>query len=75
MRGFLAGWWALALIGPALSDDMALMVGLRSTIAAAIRDYGYRCPDVIDYEPLGFVEEGRVLKVVCGPLEEQGSGT
>jgi len=59
-----------ALVSPAWGDDMVLMVGLRTTMATSIRDYGYRCPDVKDYEPLWFEDGGRVLKVVCGPLVE-----
>src|SRR5215208_844626 len=63
-----------ALVSPAWGDDMVLMVGLRTTMATAIRDYGYRCPDVKDYEPLEFEDGGRVLKVMCGPLVEGSPG-
>lgn len=51
-----------AAAGPA---DMALMVGLRSTIATYIRDYGYGCADVTTFERAGYAGDGEVLKVVC----------
>jgi hypothetical protein len=56
---------ALAGIGPAIGDDIDLMVGLRHVMALAIRDYGYECPEVLDYEALEFIDGGRVLKVAC----------
>ena len=74
MRLIVRSFYAVCLATPALGDDMRLMVGLRSTMATAIRDYGYPCPDVKDYLPLEFVEDGRVFKVVCGPLGDFAQG-
>jgi hypothetical protein len=60
----LAGLFATAATS-ASSDDIALMVGLRNAMAVAIRDFGYRCPEVLDYQALEFQGDGRVLKVMC----------
>jgi hypothetical protein len=65
MRLLLAAALLPACAGPALADDMALMVGLRSTMAASIRDYGYRCRDVTSFEAVGYAGDGEVLKVLC----------
>ena len=51
--------------GSAPASDMALMVGLRSTMAAYIRDYGYRCRDVTTFQSVGTAGDGEVLKVFC----------
>jgi len=51
-----------SLAYPTAAAEFDLMVGLRSTMAAAIRDDGYNCPDV---KPDKF---GSVLKVTCGPI-------
>ena len=62
---------ALALSAPALpaaAGEFDLMVGLRSVIAAAVRDDGYNCPDVKRLVDLGPDKFGSVLKVTCGPL-------
>ena len=53
---------------PAQAGDLDLMVGLRSVMAAAIRDDGYNCPDVKRMVDLGPDAYGSVLKVVCGPI-------
>ena len=53
---------------PSAAADLDLMVGLRSTMAAAIRDDGYNCPDVKRILDTGPDRFGSVLKVVCGPL-------
>jgi len=53
---------------PARAGDLDLMVGLRSVMAAAIRDDGYNCPDVKRMVDLGPDAWGSVLKVVCGPI-------
>ena len=53
---------------PAAAGELDLMVGLRSVIAAAIRDDGYNCPDVKRMVDLGPDAWGSVLKVVCGPI-------
>ena len=58
-------------VGPASAADMALMVGLRSTIAAYIRDYGYRCSDVTTFESAGYAGDGEILKVICAPRGEE----
>jgi hypothetical protein len=48
-----------------LADDFELLVGLRSTIASYIRDYGYRCPEVRRIDWLGTKDAGSVMRVVC----------
>ena len=53
---------------PACAGDLHLMVGLRSVMAAAIRDDGYNCPDVKRMVDVGPDAYGSVLKVVCGPI-------
>jgi hypothetical protein len=58
--------FALAL--PAAAGDLDLMVGLRSTMAAAIRDDGYNCPDVKRIVDIGPDRFGAILKVTCGPI-------
>jgi hypothetical protein len=64
----------LAILGfstltfPSAAGDLDLMVGLRSTMAAAIRDDGYNCPDVKRIVDTGPDRFGSVLKVVCGPV-------
>jgi hypothetical protein len=64
---------ALALIAsflacPAGAAEFHLMVGLRSTMAAAIREEGYNCPDVKSIVDTGPDRFGSVLKVTCGPI-------
>ncbi|HEX8165642.1 MAG TPA: hypothetical protein VF601_07625 [Beijerinckiaceae bacterium] len=68
-----AGLSVLTLSAPVLSvtvvaGEFDLMVGLRSVIAAAVRDDGYNCPDVKRMVDLGPDRFGTVLKIVCGPL-------
>src|SRR4051794_37851289 len=66
-----AGLLAAGLSIPALpvsAGDLDLMVGLRSVIAAAIRDDGYNCPDVKRMIDLGPDKWGSVLKITCGPV-------
>jgi hypothetical protein len=41
------------------------MVGLRSTIASYIRDGGYVCADVTVIDPVGYEDNGSVMRVVC----------
>jgi hypothetical protein len=53
---------------PAAAAEFDLMVGLRSTMAAAIRDDGYNCPDVKRIVDIGPDKFGSVLKVTCGPI-------
>jgi hypothetical protein len=53
---------------PTHAGELDLMVGLRSVIAAAIRDDGYNCPDVKRLVDLGPDSFGSVLKITCGPL-------
>ena len=65
MRLLLRAALIVLAVGPAAAADMALMVGLRSTIATYIRDYGYRCPDVTTFERAGYAGDGEVLKVIC----------
>jgi hypothetical protein len=65
MRLLIAAALVSTCAGPALPSDMALMVGLRSTMAASIRDYGYRCRDVTSFESVGYAGDGEVLKVFC----------
>ena len=53
---------------PTYAGDFDLMFGLRSVLAAAIRDDGYNCPDVKRLVDLGPDRFGSVLKITCGPL-------
>jgi hypothetical protein len=53
---------------PGFASELGLMVGLRSVMAAAIRDEGYNCPDVKRIVELGPDKFGSVMKVVCGPV-------
>jgi hypothetical protein len=68
MRHLLAAAVLSALALPAHAGELDLMVGLRSVIAAAIRDDGYNCPDVKRMVDLGPDRFGSVLKITCGPL-------
>jgi hypothetical protein len=53
---------------PGTAAELDLMVGLRSVMAAAIRDDGYNCPDVKRIVDTGPDKFGSVLKVTCGPV-------
>ncbi|QRM34710.1 hypothetical protein [Microvirga sp. VF16] len=64
----------LTIITPALASDMHLMFGLRNTIAIYIRDYGHHCPEVKDFQPIGFENGGALLRVVCGPPGDPSQG-
>jgi hypothetical protein len=68
MRFFVVAAGLAVLGSPAAAGDLALMVGLRSVLAAAIRDDGYNCPDVKRMVDLGPDKWGSVLKITCGPL-------
>src|SRR3954470_24144963 len=67
MRATLVAAISCGLALPAAAGDLDLMVGLRSVIAAAIRDDGYNCPDVKRMVDLGPDNWGSVLKITCGP--------
>ena len=68
MRATLVAAISSGLALPASAGDLDLMVGLRSVIAAAIRDDGYNCPDVKRMVDLGPDNWGSVLKITCGPV-------
>src|SRR5215216_6947721 len=68
MRATLVAAISSGLALSAAAGDLHLMVGLRSVIAAAIRDDGYNCPDVKRMIDLGPDRWGSVLKITCGPL-------
>ena len=68
MRATLVAAISCGLALPAAAGDLDLMVGLRSVIAAAIRDAGYNCPDVKRMVDLGPDNWGSVLKITCGPV-------
>lgn len=53
---------------PAEAGDLDLMVGLRSTMASAMRDHGLDCPDVKQIIEIGPKEDAILLQVRCGPL-------
>ena len=53
---------------PAHAGDLDLMVGLRSTMASAMRDHGLDCPDVKQIVEIGPKEDAILLQVRCGPL-------
>jgi hypothetical protein len=53
---------------PSAAAELDLMVGLRSVMAAAIREEGYNCPDVKRIVDTGPDKFGSVLKVTCGPV-------
>ena len=75
MRLLISSAFLLVCAGPALASEMALMVGLRSVMAASIRDYGYGCRDVTDFEPVGYAGDGEVLKVFCAAGSGPGAET
>ncbi len=58
---------ALATL-PAQAGDLDLMVGLRSTMATAMREQGLDCPDVKQIVEIGPKEDAILLQVRCGPL-------
>src|SRR5215203_7312101 len=68
MRATLVAAISSGLALSAAAGDLDLMVGLRSVIAAAIRDDGYNCPDVKRMVDLGPDDWGSVLKITCGPV-------
>ena len=68
MRRLILPAATLLLALPASASELDLMVGLRSVMAAAIRDEGYNCPDVKRIVDTGPDKFGSVLKVTCGPL-------
>jgi hypothetical protein len=68
MRATLVAAISSGLALTASAGDLDLMVGLRSVIAAAIRDDGYNCPDVKRMVDLGPDKWGSVLKITCGPV-------
>src|SRR3954464_12218605 len=68
MRAILVAAITSSFAAPASAGDLDLMVGLRSVIAAAIRDDGYNCPDVKRMVDLGPAKWGSGPKTTCGPV-------
>ena len=59
---------ATVAAAPGSARDLELMVGLRSTMASALRDHGLNCPDVKQFVELGAAGDAVLLEVRCGPL-------